>query len=383
MSKPSVLEDEKVIHLHGILFRVKHDLIQFAIGEDGDTFKNPRRIMVKGRLTGQGLDKETMDELREAIRTEGLQHPLTLCGESNLGNKRLTLLNGERRKLCIDKLISDKAECFDPASKTWKPAAELYEFIPCNILIDIDEKEKYKVAFSSNERAIEIGEGATVTLIRSWRQAGWQDSDIQKATTKSITWLRDTESLLNLDDHTFDALVMGEINRTVALELAKIADKKERIRRLEKSREHAALRLESIQKNIQNEVAEAEEVAEISDAQIRHAELTGGDTVKAEARKARAERKLVRKVTQASKLSSKRVQVTIKDLDKANADMQGDTKALTMAKIQKHHIGDLTVIAEEGGKHADKAALMLFWWHNGVLVGNRDLRTIFDEFDAQ
>jgi hypothetical protein len=292
-------------------------------------------------------------------------------------------LNGERRKLCIDKLISDEAECYDPANKKWVPAATLYDFIPCNILIDIDEKEKYKVAFSANERAVDIGEGATVILIREWRQMGWQDPDIQRATEKSITWLRDTESLLALDDHTFEALVLGEINRTVALELAKIADKKERIRRLEKSREYAALRLESVQKSIQDEVSEAEEVAEISDAQIRHAELTGGDTVKAEARKARAERKLVRKVTQASKLSSKRVQVTIKDLDKANADMQGDAKALTMAKIQKHHIGDLTIIAEEGGKHADKAALMLFWWQNGVLAGNRDLRIIFDEFDAQ
>ena len=53
-------QDVGVEHVRGNLYRVKHDLIQFADVEfDPDftelSFKNPRRTLVKGKLQGRGF----------------------------------------------------------------------------------------------------------------------------------------------------------------------------------------------------------------------------------------------------------------------------------------------------------------------------------------
>lgn len=371
---------DKIQHLHGNLYRVHSSLIAYAEPvelENMVAFSNPRRTMVNGVLTGKGLTKIEMDELREAIRTEGLHHPLMLrCVEMG---KPMVLLNGERRKRCIDKLKSDKQVCLDPASGTEVPAQDLYEYVECRILKDIDDKTAFKHAFSSNERAVDIGEGATVALIRSWRKHKWSDDDILGVTGKSITWLRDSDLLVHLDKKTFSALAANEINRTVAIKLAKIKDTKDRQVALVRSREFAAKRLQSLQEKINIDLVEAEEAAEVAESQMALAEYRGNSVEhgRAKNRHRRAKRKIDTTQIKKEQLDGRNIQATVKDLDNAQDEIP---KGLTPAKIRKHHIGSLRAIIDRG-THDFIAGWMDFWWRHGVLAGERNLERLMERYE--
>jgi len=371
---------DKVQHLHGNLYRVHRSLIAYADPvEDMVSFCNPRRTMVNGVLTGKGLSLNEMSELREAIRTEGLHHPLMLrCIDID---KPMALLNGERRKRSIDKLIADKTPCLDPASGDMVPAHILYEYVECRILKNLDDKMAFKHAFSSNERAVDIGEGATVALIRSWRKHKWSDDDILGVTGKSITWLRDSDLLVNLDDKTFTALAGNEINRTVAIRLAKIKSIKERQVALAKSRQYAAQRLKALQEKNNEDLAEAEKLAEVAEAQIELAEFRGkpAEKVRAARRHTRATRKIVATQGKQEELNGRNLQATTKDLDKAQEEIP---KALTPAKISKHHISSLRRILESG-EHNYLAGWMDYWHRFGVLAGERDIEKLMGQYERK
>lgn len=368
----------KIQHLHGNLYRVHSSLIVYTdTVNDTTAFSNPRRTMVNGVLTGKGFTKIEMDELRDAIRTEGLHHPLMLrCVEME---QPMVLLNGERRKRCIDKLMADNELCLDPDSGKQVPAQKLYEYIECRILKDIDDKTAFKHAFSSNERAVDIGEGATIALIRSWRKHKWSDDDILNVTGKSITWLRDSDLLVNLDKKTFSALAANEINRTVAIKLAKIKDTKDRQTALAKSRTYAAKRLLALQEKINEDLADAEKAAEIAESQMELAEYKEKPTEvnRARNRHRRAQIKINATQTKREVLDSRIPQATIKDLDKAQEEIP---KGLTPAKIKKHHIGDLKEILASGA-HDYIAGWMDYWWRYGVLGGERNIRILMEQYE--
>jgi len=381
MSKSKSKKADKIQHLHGNLFRVHKSLILYAEPvevEDMEAFSNPRRTMVNGVLTGNGLTKIEMDELRNAIRTEGLHHPLMLRGVKM--GEPMVLLNGERRKRCIDLLTANKELCLDPASQTEVPAQDLYEYIECRILQDIDDKTAFKHAFSSNDRAVGIGEGATVALIRSWRKHRWSDDDILSVTGKSITWLRDSDLLVRLDKKTFAALAANEINRTVAIKLAKIKDTKQRQGALAKSREFAAKRLHALQEKNNVDLAEANEAAEVAEAQMELAQFEGkpAELKRAKNRHRRAKNKIDSTQNQKDKLSSRPVQATIKDFDKAHNEEI--PKELTPTKIKKHHINSLRRIIDSGN-HDYIAGWMDYWWRHGVLGGERDIAKLMERYE--
>jgi len=383
-----VNEAEPVQHLHGTLYRVKADLIKVAdieLDATNGEFHNPRCTLIDGVPTGRGLSKVEMDELREAIRTEGLQNPPTLRGKSNLGSSPLIVLNGERRFRCITKLRKDNAQCFDPADGTYKPARELYDYIDARILINIDDKTAYKHAFSGNERAVDIGEGATVALIRQWRKFGWKDEDIMTITGKSITWLRDTDLLISLDETSFNALHSEEINRTVALQLAKVKDVKDRHGRLAEARRFANERMLSLQQKVEKDLDYLNEQNELTKAQITEAEIIGNKQLKARATEAAKTlaAKLEEKTAEAEELNTKTAKVTSKDLDKANvACKTGEDKRLTYAKGAKLWIPALEQIIASGGKDeegtdlnisVDDAKLVYSIWMDGIEKGERDI----------
>jgi Skp family chaperone for outer membrane proteins len=377
---------ELVIPLGGNLFRVHNSVVDYADGQPdqgGLKFINPRRIIANATQASMGLDKESMDELREALRTEGLQNPLTLNGKGNLGSGRLVLLNGERRKRCLDKLVKDNVECYDQANDKWVPAAELYEYIECRIHSNINIKQKYKHAFSGNDKARGIGEGATIALVKMWRTAEepWSDEDIMQVTGKSITWLRDTDLLINLDATTFEALVSGGINRTVALELAKEDDPQVRLARFHKASTLAAQRMTALIEKTDGKIQEYRELAEQAEADLAAQSLMG--TAKgrksAQQRLKREQSKLDTTVKNQQNLQTRNPQVTRKDLDKADSALgTAESKMLTFAKIEKHWYAESDALLSENadvpeGIFDSDLRLVKLLWEEGIQKGERDI----------
>jgi hypothetical protein len=219
----TVFEKSGIEHLHGDLYRVPSKDLKFADGvlNDSCSFVNPRHIS-----GGIGFDKDQMNQLTEAIRTEGLLHPLIAMTDDK---NNLLIISGERRKRAIDRLIGDNAMVHDRVSGKMVPAKELYTMIPCTIMVKPDAKVAYKFATSVNEGSVPVGDAATVALIRQWKRWGWRDEDICSATNKSITWLKDCYKIIGLDEVCWSAFLSRKINRTVALRLADIADVEKRV----------------------------------------------------------------------------------------------------------------------------------------------------------
>jgi ParB-like chromosome segregation protein Spo0J len=345
----AVVAMDGVKHLHGNLYRVRLSIIQLAENTKKEkgvlSFQNPRHILSSGKP--KGFSKEEMNELREAIRTEGLENPLLLRLIEIDGKKILQLVSGERRYRSLLKLVESKAECFDPATGKTAKADKLFEYVDVRINTHMDDKAAFKHAFSGNDKAIGIGEGATIALIREYRTAGWTDGDIMEATGKSITWLKDSDVLIGLDEHTFTALTNDQINRSAALDLAKIEDVAERLEVLDAARNFASKRLSAMKKKLESEVAAAESKAEVAEGEAVEAEMTGDDEA-AEAAQKKAEK--LQKKAKAKKREVEEVneqpRVTGKDLQKAKAGRKkpganpggtndDGTAALTKAKIQK------------------------------------------------
>lgn len=337
----SATVESEIQHLAGCSYLVPSHMIRYAEGEidseeDTLSFKNPRRTMVNGQPNTRGFEKDRMSMLREAIRTEGMHTPLLLRGGSNLGNEELIIIDGERRKRCIDKLIKDGEECFDPSTNSYRPAKEVYGKIECKIYSNIDDKSAFKHAFSANENSEPIGEGATVALIRYWRKCGWSDTDILEVTGMSTTWLRETEQLCALDEKTFGALAEDEINRTVAIHLSKVTDVNERLARLAVAREFAAKRIASLQEKAAKEMEKAEEDAELAEAQVVAAEHSKNAHHKAVAQKKLKKAKT--KIEKKAKVLKAEKKVTIKDVHKAVEKATGESgKSVTMSKFKKHY----------------------------------------------
>lgn len=325
------------IPLHGNLYRVPLDMIQFAeANDDGFTFFNPRLIDGNKR----GFSKEEMEELYEAIRSEGLEHPLSL---RRLGDK-LQLISGERRLRCLKKLVKDNADCYDSSTGETVKASKLYEYVEARIG-DYDDQTAWKLAYSTNDKAIGIGESATIALVRQLRKAEYTDKQITTITGKSITWLKDTDLLNTLDKSTLAALASDQINRTVAISLAKIADVTERLDLLEAARAAADGRLSAMRAKIESEMQASSSKADMAKAKAVEAEFRGDDEAAAEEleKAEELEAKIKDKKAEKAKIEAIGPRVNKKDLQraksnkkKAEGDTDGEKVRLTHAKIKKH-----------------------------------------------
>jgi hypothetical protein len=108
----------------------------------------------------------------------------------------------------------------------------------------------------ADSEAEPIGEATIVRLIKFWRSERWTDEAILRASGKSIAWLRETDCLLKLDEHTFEAFCSSEINRSVAIKLAEVPDTNDRLKRLHRARELAAQRIKALLERVREEDAE-------------------------------------------------------------------------------------------------------------------------------
>jgi len=259
------------------------------------------------------------------------------------GEKKLQLVNGERRTRCAKKLVKEKADCFDPITGETVKANELYHEIDAYIS-EMDDQTAYKHAFSSNDRAVAIGDGCTVALIREFRTVrGYTDQDIMLITGKSITWVKETDDLLGLDEKTFNALATDQINRSVAIDLSKIEDVAERMALLDTARNFAAVRLSNVKKKLETEVNSSEKKADLAKAKAVVADHYGDEEGKeeAEANVEKLKAKAHSKRKEKEEIESEAAKITSKDLQKAKNAKQkeagGEERvALTKAKMKKY-----------------------------------------------
>lgn len=356
MTTTATKEKENVIHLHGNLFRVRLDSINFAEPDENANvfgFSNPRHVLGS---KAKGFSKEEMNELRESIRTEGLSHPIVLrwidVGEGSC----LQVVSGERRTRSLLKLCNENASCYDPDEEVYKPAKELYEYVDCRIN-NMDDFCAFKHAFSENDRAIGIGDGATVALVKQFRNANWTDDQILQVTGKSITWLRDTDFLVGLDEDTFNALAADKINRSSALELSKIEDLEKRLDILSAAESICEERIKNLKLKLEEEIEAAQSDLEIAEGEIHLATQLDDEDFLEEAKSHldQASSKVQAKVEKNKKLldSSK---ITAKDLQKAKktaGNGNAGKLTLTRAKIKKNWYQVVVGLIENNGLDED------------------------------
>lgn len=377
---------EKVVQLHKDLYLVDSDLLEYAgasFETDEQVFINPRHAGRANAGMGKGFEKDAMASLREGIRTEGLLHPLIVCSGSNIGSQKMTIVNGERRKRCIDKLKADNTPCLNRDTGKFEPASEIYASIPCIVLVNPDVETLYKYAWSSNEGAESIGEAAQVALIRQWRKWNWTDEKICDITDKSITWLKETDQILGLDDDCWERFQNQEINRAVALKVANIVDIPKRIAAVDTACAMAAKRLNILTEEIQADLAEAKEQAELEKAKVVDAEMQNNEKKKAKAKEnvAKLEKKVAKKKDEKDKLKNSKAKASVKDLNAANEELDNVAKRLTFAKIEKCWIAPCVDAVKSDGKDdkgedlgidVEDARLVVQLWNN-IESGEREI----------
>lgn len=312
--------------------------------QDSDIkFHNPRFSL--GTKDAIGLDRESMGELKESIRTQGLFNPL-VCRRVN---DEIILVAGERRYRAIASLIQKNEVCFDPASEKYVPAKELYNKIQCRIR-KLNDIEALTEAFAENDRAKNIGEGATVAFVKYLRQCGCTSDVILSITGKSISWLADTDLLVGLDDKTFESLAKNEINRSAALELVKIEDIEERVARLEDARQRLNARIGKLKASATKALQKAKQKVELAEAEADVAKIIGEGSEEAEEKISKAKQKAKKKQEHVDKIDGKS-KITTKDIRGAAKDAGvEEKKPLTSVKIRKMWLEPLTAIIRKNFK---------------------------------
>jgi len=228
---------DDIRHLHGNLYRVRRSRIRMARAgvavEKGKlVYGNPRWFVNKnGDLEARGIDELKMDELKTAIQNSGLDNPIRLRPVSDDGDF-LEVVNGERRFRCIESLCDGDALCYDSAVGDKAPASEVYEWVDCRIE-EMDDKTALGVALKTNETSEVIGDLANIQVVKAFRSAGYDDHEILLVTGKSLSWLRETDRIIGLDEVCLEHFEKDQITRKAALQLALIENAEERLSILE------------------------------------------------------------------------------------------------------------------------------------------------------
>lgn len=359
-SQISEIFGEDVEHLHGNLFRAKRSKIRLAKAglsvKDGKlVYGNPRWFVNgDGDQEAKGIEKGKMEELRNSIQDEGLENPIRLRVKTDGKNQYLEVVNGERRFRCIEELCEKKLPCFHPATGDQISADELYEWVDCRIEF-MDDEMALRCALRPNETSEIIGDLANINVVKTLRLSGFDDQDILKATGKSISWLRETEKIIGLDEVCFDHFQNDRINRKVALHLASIEDTEERIATLQKISEAASNRhagkIESVDRKISraNMEQQCHETAAHLAKKIGDEDSAENHSKDAEKAKQKAESGIEEK----KKLIKKGATAGSKDIDSTSKS----SKPLSHNKIRSIYMDLIARIIESEGIDEDGDSL--------------------------
>lgn len=185
--------------------------------------ENPRRLGATDDAEGHGLDKDSMAELMEWIQEKGLQFPLICYWKVVDGVLRPRIADGERRYHCLEHLVEQDKTTFCPVSGKKLPGSEVYSRIPCRVVVG-DENDALEMAFMLHSTNVGWGDAAVVKVVQKLRDNGVSDAEILKRIKKKQQWLAETDSLLGLDQETFNYLLAGKINRSLGLRFAAMED---------------------------------------------------------------------------------------------------------------------------------------------------------------
>lgn len=342
---------DDVQHLHGNLFRARRGLVKLAnsglsVQEGKLVYGNPRWFVNKsGEPEAKGIEKGKMEELRNSIQDEGLENPIRLRVKEGKKNF-LEVINGERRLRCVEQLCERDVPCFDAESNSQRPASEMYEWIECRIEF-MDDEMALRCALKPNETSEVIGELASLNVVKTLRDSGFDDQDILKATGKSISWLRETEKIIGLDEVCLGYFENEKINRKVALHLAQIEDAEERIATLEKINEAAMARHSEKIKQAEKKVSNANKDQECQETAAHLAKKSGDDEAAEQhiEKSKKAKKRAEEGSNERRKLSGKSATATSKDLE----SVSDVSKPLSHNKIQSLYMDLIEQIIESEG----------------------------------
>lgn len=221
------------------LYLVDWSLIEIAkeINEEEKEFRffNPRHLgqyeLENGNdnvevFLGQGFSKTEMRDLLTSLKETGQAYPLQGYFVEN-GTIKVRVHDGERRYRCIERMRDDDMEVWSRAESKFAPAKQVYE----KVLIKVEcmtEEEAFIRAWTISDTVVKWGDGANARLVKFLYSKGYKDDAICKMLKKSKPWLAETCLLNELDQYCFNFLLAGNINRKVALDLARVKDEKVR-----------------------------------------------------------------------------------------------------------------------------------------------------------
>lgn len=325
-----------ISHLHGNFYSVPLSSVVLAdSGFDHDSdvlvFTNMRYALADYQIGGKGLDKVTMAELEESIRSQGLQNtPICRWHENN----SIQAVDCERRIRCLRKLVSANEQCWDKESHNWKSAKELYE----TVVVQIDELsafDAYAISFNLGERTVGYGEGSVIRCVKYLRDKNIPESKILELTGYGLPWLTDTDKLIagtKDDDKLFLALCDEEITREAALKLINEytdVDKRQKV----------LFQLKGIAKarfDTRREFAEAQEIESLTKTSPEIMEKPWDESDADSPPIGSGETNIASKGAKKKKVSTKPV-VTNTDVKKhqQNSDEPQAPKPLTTTKLEK------------------------------------------------
>lgn len=383
----------EVVHVSGNMFRVKRGIIEFAkagiSSVDGKlVYGNPRWFVNgEGRPEAKGIENSKMDELKQSIRDRGVDHPVRLrVTEGRDGKSFLEVVNGERRLRAIDELCESGIDCMDASSGSKRPATEIYEWVECRVE-HMDDATALCCALQLNETGEIIGDNANVNVVKVLRESGYDDQEILKATGKSLSWLREMDQLISLDEVCLKHYQSDVINKRVALRLALIKDVEERVSRLEKIKQAAEERhLEKVRQTRQKAEKAMDEakMAELDDFAQSMDDLESEPAGKKKSEKlTKAIKKAEKAEKELEEVSAKKKKATSKDADRAD----GSSKPLSHAKISSKLLSPIQKLIENEGSSEDGdfdvASLMLIQAIlEAILSGESDIMDILGEHCA-
>lgn len=235
---------------------------------------------------------EPLETLEKSIQDLGLLKQL--CVERSPVNKNeFILLAGERRHICLTRLITKDAICKDAETGDEVKASILYEYVDVKIVTPKDDIERLAIMLAENGEHSPVPDWDYFTfalfLANQKNPDGtskYSRKDLCRVFSKSTTWITHTLQLADLPDRAKKCLKAGSLSRTAAIQL--LSAKDEQIAFVLDYTESAVLEQarkeieesERIQKDVTIEIEEAE--AEQEDA------MSIGDRIKAKLHAKRA-----------------------------------------------------------------------------------------------
>lgn len=340
---------ENCKHLYGALFAVPFSMI--SVPDDDDSgkeykFKNPRFNTEEGQ--SQLVNKNYSVEMRQSIKSRTLLSPLVCRWVVKDGKSVPQLVGGDRRYRAIDFLIKKNEMVADPrnikkVNDEWGhaqcPAAEAYEYIPCQIFSVSDDLEALALSWAENKGRLNLSEGNEVAEVVKLRGYGAEDGKIIEILQRDEKWLAQTDSLIaNLDQNSLSDLLESRIDRASAIELATIKDEEIRNKVRIVANENAQESCKKKIARIQQEIGSALDYKEVAQSTLKDAISQGDEEVIANSQKA-MEKADIKVADQIKKMDLAQPVITKREIKQAIAKVNPDldnrpAKMLSYKKVK-------------------------------------------------